>query len=110
VAAVGFDWAVAEDVIAKVREEVEELSHALGHESKARAEEEMGDLLFALANLARKMGIEPESALRRANEKFTDRFEQVERRLEARGRSVHEATLEEMENEWAAIKSEARRT
>ncbi|HEX7021192.1 MAG TPA: nucleoside triphosphate pyrophosphohydrolase [Gemmatimonadaceae bacterium] len=107
VAAVGFDWVRPEDVVDKVREEVDELAHALGHESKARAEEEMGDLLFAIANLARKMGIEPESALRQANEKFTARFEQVERRLEARGRSVHEASLEEMENEWAAVKTEA---
>jgi MazG family protein len=104
VAAVGFDWARAEDVVHKVREEVDELAHALGHESKARAEEEMGDLLFAIANLSRKMGIEPESALRQANEKFTRRFEQVERRLEARGRSVHQATLEEMETEWARVK------
>jgi nucleoside triphosphate diphosphatase len=104
VAAVGFDWVRAEDVVEKVREEVDELAHALGHESKGRAEEEMGDLLFAIANLARKMGIEPESALRQANEKFTARFEQVERRLEARGRSVHEANLEEMEAEWGAVK------
>ena len=104
VAAVGFDWVRVEDVMDKVREEVEELAHALGHESRARAEEEMGDLLFAIANLARKMGIEPESALRQANEKFTARFEEVERRLQARGRSVHEATLEEMEAEWASVK------
>lgn len=105
VAAVGFDWARVEDVVEKVREEVEELAHALGHESRARAEEEMGDLLFSIANLARKMGIEPESALRQANEKFTARFEQVERRLEERGRSVHEATLEEMETEWTEVKN-----
>lgn len=104
VGAVGFDWARVEDVMAKVREEVEEVAHALEYESRARAAEEMGDLLFALANLARKMGIEPESALRQANEKFTRRFAEVERRLAARGRSVHEATLEEMETEWAAIK------
>jgi MazG family protein len=104
VAAVGFDWARAEDVVEKVREEVEELEHALGHESKARAEEEMGDLLFSIANLARKMGIEPESALRQANEKFTRRFEEVERGLDAKGRTVHDATLEEMEREWALAK------
>ena len=104
VAAVGFDWARVEDVVEKVREEVEELAHALGHESRARAEEEMGDLLFSIANLARKMGIEPESALREANEKFIARFEQVERRLEARGRSVHDATLEELEREWGKVK------
>ncbi len=105
VAAIGFDWARVEDVVEKVREEVEELAHAVGHESRARAEEEMGDLLFSIANLARKMGIEPESALRQANEKFTARFEEVERRLEARGRSVHDATLEEMESEWSAVKA-----
>ena len=65
----------------------------------------MGDLLFAIANLARKLGIEPESALRKANEKFTARFERLERAFEARGRSIHDATLEEMEAEWAALKS-----
>jgi MazG family protein len=107
VAAVGFDWARAEDVMDKVREEVDELAHAIGYESRRRAEEEMGDLLFAIANLARKMGIEPESALRQANEKFTARFEQVERRLDQKGKSVHDATLEEMEAEWGAIKKEA---
>ncbi len=104
VAAVGFDWERAEDVVAKVREEVDELAHALERESRARAEEEMGDLLFAIANLARKMGIEPESALRQANEKFTKRFEDVERRLAARGTSVHEATLDQMESVWAEVK------
>ncbi len=104
VAAVGFDWERAEDVVAKVREEVDELAHALERESRARAEEEMGDLLFAIANLARKMGIEPESALRQANEKFTKRFEEVERRLAARGSSVHEATLVQMETVWAEVK------
>ena len=62
-----------------------------------RTEEEMGDLLFSIANLARKLGIDAESALRKANEKFTKRFTAVEERLHARGRSVHEATLEEME-------------
>jgi MazG family protein len=106
VAAVGFDWARAEDVMDKVREEVDELAHAIGYESRRRAEEEMGDLLFAIANLARKMGIEPESALRQANEKFTARFEQVERRLDQKGKSVHDATLEEMEVEWGEIKKE----
>ena len=108
VGAVGFDWAKAEDVMEKVREEVEEIAHAIGHESRERVEEEMGDLLFAIANLARKMGVEPESALRQANEKFTRRFEEVERRLEARGRSVHDATLDEMESEWAAAKGEGK--
>ncbi len=69
------------------------------------AEEEVGDLLFAIANLARQLGIEPESALRKANEKFSARFEAVERALEARGRSVHDASLEEMDAEWELVKS-----
>ena len=64
----------------------------------------MGDLLFALANLARKLGIEPESALRRANEKFTTRFEALERRFESEGRSIHGATLAEMEARWQDLK------
>jgi len=64
----------------------------------------MGDLLFSIANLSRKLGIDPESALRKANEKFTARFEALEARLHAQGRSVHEAGLEEMEREWAAVK------
>jgi uncharacterized protein YabN with tetrapyrrole methylase and pyrophosphatase domain len=65
----------------------------------------MGDLLFAIANLSRKLGIDPESALRKANEKFTRRFTAVEDNLHARGRSVHEANLDEMEAEWGRVKS-----
>jgi len=105
VAAVGFDWAQATDVVGKIEEETAELRRAVETEGRARAEEEMGDLLFSIANLARKLGIEPESALRKANEKFSARFEALERAFEARGESVHDATLEEMEREWAIIKS-----
>jgi len=104
VAAVGFDWNSSRDVVEKIEEEVVELRRAVDGEGLARAEEEMGDLLFAIANLSRKLGIDPESALRKANEKFTARFEALEERLHARGRSVHEATLEEMEREWSAVK------
>jgi tetrapyrrole methylase family protein/MazG family protein/ATP diphosphatase len=104
VAAVGFDWAKTQDVVDKIEEEVHELRGALSHETRERAEEEMGDLLFSIANLARKLGIEPESALRKANEKFSARFEALERRFEQQGRSVHDATLEEMEEVWMAIK------
>jgi len=104
VGAVGFDWARAADVVDKIEEEVAELRLAVASEGPARREEEMGDLLFAIANLARKLGIDPESALRKANEKFTARFEALEDRLHSRGRSVHDATLEEMEREWAAVK------
>jgi MazG family protein len=109
-ATVGFDWARATDVLDKIEEEVAEVrreveSGATGHLS--RAEEEMGDLLFAIANLSRKLGIEPESALRRANEKFTARFDQVERAFATKGRTLGEATLDEMETEWQRVKSHA---
>ena len=104
VAAVGFDWARSGDVLDKIEEEVHELRNAVAHESAQRVEEEMGDLLFAIANLARKLGVEPESALRKANEKFSARFGALEARFEAQGRSVHDATLEEMEGEWAEVK------
>ena len=106
-AAVGFDWTKAEDVLDKIEEEVAEVrreveSGATGHHS--RAEEEMGDLLFAITNLSRKLGIEPEAALRRANEKFTTRFDAMESAFTARGKLLQEATLEEMEEEWQKVK------
>jgi uncharacterized protein YabN with tetrapyrrole methylase and pyrophosphatase domain len=65
----------------------------------------MGDLLFAIANLSRKLGIEPESALRRANEKFTTRFEAVEASFATKGQTLNEATLDEMEAEWNRVKA-----
>jgi nucleoside triphosphate diphosphatase len=107
-AAVGFDWAQAGDVLDKIEEEVAELrreveSGATGDLS--RAEEEMGDLLFAIANLSRKLGIEPEAALRRANDKFTSRFDLVEQAFAVRNQSMSEATLEAMEAEWQRVKA-----
>lgn len=119
-AASGFDWQRAEDVVSKVEEEVAELRHAVGVpraaaargapvdgpvRDRAHIEEEMGDLLFALANLSRKLGIEPEAALRRANDKFTRRFQDMERRFAERGRRLDQSTLEEMEAEWQRVKS-----
>ena len=106
-AAVGFDWTRSEDVLDKIEEEVAEVRHevesgATGHLS--RAEEEMGDLLFAIANLSRKLGVEPESALRRANEKFTRRFDALEEAFAAQGRLLQDATLQEMEDEWQRLK------
>jgi MazG family protein len=105
--AVGFDWAKPTDVLDKIDEEVAEVrreveSGATGHLSKA--EDEMGDLLFAIVNLSRKLGIEPEAALRRANDKFTRRFDAVEQAFIARGQTLSEATLEEMEAEWQKVK------
>jgi ATP diphosphatase len=106
VGAVGFEWKTVADVVSKVEEEVAELREAVEHETHERAEEEMGDLLFSIAQVARRLDIEPESALRKANEKFTARFGKLVRAFESRGRSVHDATLEEMSEEWDRIKLE----
>jgi MazG family protein len=106
-AEVGFEWATPADVVDKIEEEVAELRHEV--ESGATgdlslAEDEMGDLLFAMANLSRTLGIEPEAALRRATDKFTRRFDAVEYAFSARGRSLKDATLAEMEDEWQRVK------
>jgi nucleoside triphosphate diphosphatase len=105
-AAVGFDWTAATDVIGKIEEEVGELRDTLAAEpdNKQRAEEEMGDLLFAIANLSRKLGIEPEAALRRANDKFTDRFTRMEHRIAASGRQLTDMSLDDLEAEWQHVK------
>jgi MazG family protein len=104
VAAVGFDWDQPADVVAKIEEEVAELRQAVAGEGRERAEEEMGDLLFSIAQLARQLEIEPESALRKANEKFSARFEALETAFERKGRALKDATLAEMEEEWRRIK------
>lgn len=108
-AALGFDWAAALEVLDKIDEEVRELRAAVaahaGQEAGTGAiEDEMGDLLFAIANLSRKLGVEPESALRRANDKFRSRFTEVERRVAAARRRMQDCTLEELEAEWQAVK------
>ena len=107
-AAVGFDWTTATDVVGKIEEEIAELREVLIDEpdNRARAEEEMGDLLFAIANLSRKLGIEPEAALRKANDKFTERFTRMEMRIAASGRQITDMPLGELEGEWQAVKLE----
>jgi nucleoside triphosphate diphosphatase len=108
-ASVGFDWPAAADVVAKIQEEVDELREVVNSGSAAdqgRAEEEMGDLLFAIANLSRKLGIEPETALRKANEKFTKRFTTMERVIGESGRTLGEMSLEDLEGAWQAVKTE----
>jgi MazG family protein len=114
-ATVGFDWVHAADVLDKMEEELREIREvvdrpAYNHEgAKAQRreellEEEIGDLLFAIANLSRKLGVEPEAALRRANDKFRERFTAVEQRIEARGERLQDKTLEELEAEWQQVK------
>lgn len=103
---VGFDWDNMGDVFAKVKEEVEEIQQELEREKleKEKLSEEIGDLLFATVNLARHAKLDPEQVLRQANQKFRNRFEFVETSLISTGRSVNEASLEEMETLWQEAK------
>ncbi len=106
-ASVGFDWTRPDDVMAKIREEIDELGQVAGAETsldQGRAEEEMGDLLFAIANLSRKLGIEPETALRKANEKFTVRFTTMERSIGETGRVMRAMSIDQLEEEWEKAK------
>ncbi|MDE2576210.1 MAG: nucleoside triphosphate pyrophosphohydrolase [Rhodospirillales bacterium] len=103
-ARVGFDWPDAEAVLAKLDEEVAELRAELPQAEPARLEDELGDMLFVLANLARKLGLDAETCLRQANAKFTRRFTAVEAALAATGTTAAEAGLEAMEELWQAVK------
>ncbi len=103
-ARVGFDWPEPGQMLAKVREELAEFEQELGAGDRDGMEEEMGDLLFILANLSRALSIDPEAALRRANAKFERRFRHIERRLRENGRAPEDATLEEMEGFWREAK------
>ncbi|SEM76001.1 nucleoside triphosphate pyrophosphohydrolase [Palleronia pelagia] len=103
-ARVGFDWPETDQVAAKIAEEAAELAEARDTLSPDKIADEMGDLLFALANLARHLGVDPESALRGTNDKFTRRFAHIESELAARGSSPAAADLDEMETLWVAAK------
>ena len=104
-ARVGFDWPEVSGVLAKIREELAEIEEAIASGDTAHQHEELGDLLFAASNLARFIGSDAETALRDANAKFTRRFEQVETAVLASGKTLPEATLEEMEAHWQAAKA-----
>jgi MazG family protein len=106
----GFDWPDAGAVLAKLDEETAELKHALAASQRdaRRTSEEIGDLLFVVINLARKLELDPESALKSANRKFRRRFRHVEERLRQRGRSPAESTLEEMDALWDEAKAAER--
>jgi ATP diphosphatase len=107
-ARVGFDWPDAGAVLDKLEEEAGELRAELPVADKARQADEVGDLLFVLANLARKLDLDPEACLAGANAKFERRFGAVERSLAADGRTPQDATLEEMEAAWQAAKAAER--
>jgi ATP diphosphatase len=104
--AVGFDWNDPRAVLAKIREEADEIEAALDGGDANELAEETGDLLFALVNLARHVGADPETALRGTNAKFERRFAYIERALSAKGRSLEQATLEEMDALWNEAKGE----
>jgi len=103
---VGFDWNDARLVLDKVREETQEIEEALAGGDKAAIREEIGDLLFVVANLARHVDADPEGCLASANAKFERRFKGIEAALEAEGRTAKDASLDEMEALWQAVKKE----
>jgi MazG family protein len=111
-AQVGFDWVKTGDVIDKADEELGELREAVatGGGTSRAAEEEFGDLLFSLVNVARKLGIEPESALRVANDKFQRRFDHLERQVGASGKTFKEHSLDDLEEKWQVAKGNTKNT
>ncbi|MFI3244502.1 MAG: nucleoside triphosphate pyrophosphohydrolase [Akkermansia sp.] len=108
-AKVGFDWESPEQVIEKLQEEIAELQECAPLPNDApEVEEELGDILFCVVNLCRKRGVDPELALDRTTKKFERRFAYLERQLKAQGKSLAEASLDEMEAGWLAAKREER--
>jgi len=108
-AEVGFDWAKVGDLLDKIEEEIHELRHECAASKAAGArsvEEEVGDLLFAVCNLARFLRSDPESCLRRANQKFKRRFRALEAEVAKRGKQVRECTPEELDSLWERLKEQ----
>ncbi|MCX7667843.1 MAG: nucleoside triphosphate pyrophosphohydrolase [Atribacterota bacterium] len=106
VARVGFDWKNASEVEHKVEEEWKEFREAWDQHNVARMEEEWGDLVFALVNLARHLEIQPEEALRKSCDRFVRRFEFIEKRVKDEGKALEDVTLEEMDALWEEAKRE----
>jgi ATP diphosphatase len=108
-ARVGFDWPHLAQVVDKIHEELNELQHEVDQKApKERLTDEVGDLLFACANLARKLGVDPETALRSTNAKFERRFHRIEDWLAEAGKTPDQSTLEEMDALWNRAKAEER--
>lgn len=105
-ARVGFDWPELAPVVAKVREELVEVEQAIEAGATAEVEEEIGDLLFSVVNLARKAGVQAEAAMAAANEKFQRRFHAMEARLIAEGKALEGLSLTELDAAWDAVKVE----
>ena len=107
-ARVGFDWRRTEDVFDKLDEEIAELREAVASGDRSRVHDELGDLLFTIANVARKVKVNPEEAMQSTNRKFMRRFEAMERRVHAGGRNIDQLTLEEMDALWDEAKAAER--
>lgn len=105
---VGFDWENTDQVFEKIDEEIRELKAEISTGNKEKIEEEIGDLLFAVANLARKLDVEPETALKRTNRKFRSRFKFIERELKDDGRTLEDSDLKEMDDLWNKAKDAAK--
>jgi tetrapyrrole methylase family protein/MazG family protein len=103
-AQVGFDWEDTDQVWAKLEEELKEFQEALREERKEALQEELGDILFTLVNLARFIGVDPEDALRRVTNKFAQRFTYIEQRLQEQGKTPQEVSLAEMDTLWEESK------
>ncbi len=108
-ARVGFDWPDIEPVYGKITEELAELREASATDNHHHIEEEFGDLLFSMTNLARRLNIDSETALRNANAKFERRFNYIEDQLKAQGKSTQTSTLDEMDALWEQAKAEERK-
>jgi MazG family protein len=108
-ARVNFDWTEVRDVIAKVKEELREMNEAVASRDRARIEDEIGDMLFAVVNLARKCKIDAESVLQGATDKFVTRFNQVEDELRRRGKRLGDVELPELDAIWDQIKNDEAR-
>lgn len=106
-ARVGFDWPNIEQVLEKLEEEVSELKAEIKADDKPKQSQELGDVLFVLANLARKLDVEPEDAIRQTNAKFVKRFSYIEAALKLRGKTPDQSDLEEMDALWNEAKSQA---
>ena len=102
----GFDWTEIASVIAKLREELDEFEEALNEGDSDRAASELGDVFFSAVNLARHQKIEPETVLRRANQKFEDRFRWIETQLRAKSRSLESCSFEELDSLWVDAKKQ----
>ena len=106
-AKVGFDWQDTGQIFEKIEEEITELHEAVDTKQSKDIGEEIGDLLFAVVNLARRLDIEPETALKTTNRKFRKRFRYIEDGLKAAGKTIDDSDLEEMDQLWNQAKSAA---